>query len=105
MSLSGLRGAAIVAYKLGAGNMQPMRTADCKAKNTRLIIPVREAIMDEMGKWFMGVFTSINRGGRLGPQVASCKRVEAFLEQVGGEGVMQLSALLNIGNTEVVSRL
>jgi len=61
--------------------------------------------MDELGKWFMDVFTSINRGGRLGPQVASCKRVEAFLEQVGGEGVMQLSTLLNIGNAEVVSRL
>jgi hypothetical protein len=70
-----------------------------------LIIPVRETIMDELGKWFMGVFTSINKGGRLGPQVASCKRVEAFLEQVGGEGVMQLSDLLNIGNIEVVSRL
>ncbi|MBN1188609.1 MAG: hypothetical protein JXA46_02550 [Dehalococcoidales bacterium] len=61
--------------------------------------------MDELGKWFMDVFTSINRGGRLGPQAASCKRVESFLEHVGGEGVMQLSALLNIGNTEVVRQL
>jgi len=61
--------------------------------------------MDEMGKWFMDVFTSINRGGRLGPQVASCKRVGAFLEQVGGEGVIHLSTLLNIGNTEAVRRL
>jgi len=61
--------------------------------------------MDELGRWFMDVFTSINRGGRLGPQVASCKRVEAFLEQVGGEGVMHLSTLLNIGNPEAVRRL
>jgi len=61
--------------------------------------------MDELGKWLMGVFTSINRGGRLGPQAASCKRVGAFLEQVSGEGVMQLSDLLNIGNTEVVRQL
>ena len=61
--------------------------------------------MDELGRWFIDVFTSINRGGRLGPQVASCKRVEAFLEQVGGEGVMQLSTLLNTGNAEVVRRL
>jgi len=70
-----------------------------------LIIPVKETIMDELGRWFIDVFTSINRGGRLGPQVASCKRVEAFLEQVGGEGVMQLSTLLNTGNAEVVRRL
>jgi len=69
------------------------------------MIPGKGIIMDELGKWFMGVFTSVNRGGRLGPPAASCKRVETFLEQVGGEGVMQLSTLLNIGNAEVVSRL
>lgn len=61
--------------------------------------------MDELGKWFMDVFTSINRGGRLGPSAASSKKVEAFLEQVGGEGVLKLSTLLNIGNAEMVSRL
>lgn len=61
--------------------------------------------MDELGKWFLDVFTSVNRGGRLGPQVASNKRVQAFLEQVGGEGVMQLSTLLEIGNAEIVSKL
>jgi hypothetical protein len=58
--------------------------------------------MDELGKWFMGVFTSINSGGRLGPPAASRKRVEAFLEQVGGEGVLKLSTMLNVGNTEAV---
>ena len=61
--------------------------------------------MDELGKWFMDVFTSINMGGRFGPSAASSKKVEAFLEQVGGEGVFKLSTLLNIGNAEVVSRL
>jgi hypothetical protein len=61
--------------------------------------------MDELGKWFMEVFTSINKGGRLGPSAASSKKVKAFLEQVGGEGVLKLSTLLNIGNAEVVSRL
>lgn len=61
--------------------------------------------MDELGKWFMEVFTSINSGGRLGPPMASNKRVMAFLEQVGGEGVMQLSTLLNIGNVEAMRRL
>jgi hypothetical protein len=70
-----------------------------------LIISFRKGIMDELGKWFMDVFTSINRGGRLGPPAASSKRVESFLEQVGGEGVMQLSSLLNIGNAELVRRL
>lgn len=62
-------------------------------------------MMDELGKWFLGVFTSVNRGGRLGPQVASRRRVESFLEQVGGEGVLKLATLLKTGNTEVVSRL
>jgi len=61
--------------------------------------------MDELGKWFMDVFTSINGGGRLGPSAASRKRVEAFLEKVGGEGVLKLSTLLNIGDTEAVGRL
>ena len=61
--------------------------------------------MDELGEWFLEVFTSINVGGRLGPPAASRKRVETFLEQVSGEGVMQLSGLLNIGNVEMVRRL
>ncbi len=61
--------------------------------------------MDELGKWFMEVFTSINSGGRLGPAAASNKRVRAFLEQVGGEGVMKLSTVLNIGNAEAVRHL
>lgn len=61
--------------------------------------------MDELGKWFMDVFTSVNRGGRLGPPTASRKRVESFLEQVGGERVLQLSTLLNIGNNEAVREL
>ncbi len=54
--------------------------------------------MDEMGKWFREVFTSINTGGRLGPPAASNKRVGAFLEQVGGEGVLKFSTMLNIGD-------
>ena len=94
-----------MACKLGAGDVQPVRTADCKAKDAGLIIPCQRIIMDELGKWFMNVFTSINTGGRLGPSAALHKRVEAFLEQVGGEGVLKLSTLLNIGNTDVVSRL
>ena len=61
--------------------------------------------MDDMGKWFMGVFTSINSGGRLGPPAASNKRVSTFLERVGGEGVLKLSTMLNIGNAEAVRRL
>jgi hypothetical protein len=61
--------------------------------------------MDELGKWLMDVFTSINRGGRLGPQEASRKRVEAFLEQVGGDGVLKVSTLLNVGDPEAVSQL
>ncbi len=61
--------------------------------------------MDELGKWFLDVFASVNRGGRLGPPAAWNKRVEAFLEQVGGEGVMQLSNLLDIGNAEIVRKL
>ncbi len=61
--------------------------------------------MDELGKWFLDVFASVNRGGRLGPPAASNKRVEAFLGQIGGEGVMQLSTLLDIGNAEVVRKL
>jgi len=61
--------------------------------------------MDELGKWFLGVFASVNMGGRLGPQVASRRRVEAFLEQVGGEGVLKLATLLKIGNAGLVSRL
>jgi len=61
--------------------------------------------MDELGRWFLGVFASVNTGGRLGPQVASHKRVEAFLEQVGGEGAFKLAALFKIGNAELVSRL
>ncbi len=62
-------------------------------------------MMDELGKWFMEVFTSINSGGWLGPPAASSKRVKAFLEQVGGEGVLELSALLKIGNAEAVRHL
>jgi len=61
--------------------------------------------MDELGKWFMEVFTSINTGGRLGPPAASSKRVCAFLEQVGGEGVLKFSTMLNIGNAEAVGKL
>ena len=61
--------------------------------------------MDELGKWFMEVFTSINTGGRLGPPAASSKRVRAFLEQVGGEGVLKFSTMLNIGNAEAVGQL
>ncbi len=61
--------------------------------------------MDELGKWFLDVFASVNRDGRLGPPAASNKRVEAFLGQIGGEGVMQLSTLLDIGNAEVVRKL
>ncbi len=61
--------------------------------------------MDELGKWFLDVFTSVNRGGRLGPAAASNKRVGAFLEQIGGEGVIRLATLLNVGNAETVSRL
>ncbi len=61
--------------------------------------------MDELGKWFMDVFTSVNRGSRLGPQAASNKRVGAFLEQVGGEGVLKLATILNIGNAEGVRNL
>ena len=70
-----------------------------------MIIVVGGIIMDELGKWFLGVFTSVNMGGRLGPQVASRRRVESFLEQVGGEGVLKLATMLNIGDAEVVSRL
>jgi len=61
--------------------------------------------MDGLGKWFMEVFTSINTGGRLGPPAASGKRVRAFLEQVGGEGVLKFSTMLNIGDAEVVGKL
>jgi len=61
--------------------------------------------MDELGKWFLDVFASVNRGGRLGPSAASNKRVGAFLDQVGGEGVLKLAAILNIGNAEVVRKL
>lgn len=61
--------------------------------------------MDELGKWFLEVFTSVNGGGRLGPPVASKKRFESFLEQVGGESVLKLAAMLNVGNAEVVSKL
>jgi hypothetical protein len=61
--------------------------------------------MDELGEWFMEVFTSINTGGRLGPPAASSKRVHAFLEQVGGEGVLKFSTMLNIGNAEAVGKL
>ncbi len=61
--------------------------------------------MDELGKWFLDVFASVNRGGRLGPPIASNKRVEPFLEQIGGEGVLKLATILNIGNAEVVRKL
>ena len=61
--------------------------------------------MDELGKWFMEVFTSINTGGRLGPPAASSKRVHAFLEQVGGEGVLKVSTMLNIGDAVAVGQL
>ena len=61
--------------------------------------------MDERGRWFMEVFTSINSGGRLGPPAASNKRVSDFLEEVGGEGVMKLAAVLNVANAEAVRQL
>ena len=61
--------------------------------------------MDELGKWFMEVFTSINTGGRLGPPAASSKRVRALLEEVGGEGVLKFSTMLNIGDAEAVGKL
>ena len=61
--------------------------------------------MDELGKWFMEVFTSINTGGRLGPPAASSKRVRAFLEQVGGEGVLKFSTMLKIGDAVAVGKL
>jgi hypothetical protein len=61
--------------------------------------------MDELGKWFMEVFTSINKDGRLGPPAASRKRVEALLEEIGGERVMKISTLLNMGNAEKVRDL
>ena len=61
--------------------------------------------MDELGQWFMEVFTSVNSGGRLGPPVASSKCVSAFLEEVGGEGVMMLAAMLNVASTEAVRQM
>lgn len=61
--------------------------------------------MDELGKWFMEVFTSVNRGGRLGPAAAANRRVRTLLEEIGGEGVMKLSALLNVGNAEAIRQL
>ena len=61
--------------------------------------------MDELGKWFMEVFTSINTGGRLGPPAASSKRVRAFLEEVGGEGVLKFSTMLKIGDAVAVGKL
>lgn len=105
VSLYGLQGAADVALNLGAGHMQPVRAVNSETENKGLIIPVQGIIMDELGKWFMDVFTSVNRGGRLGPPTASCKRVKSFLEQVGGERVLQLATLLNIGNAEAVREL
>lgn len=53
----------------------------------------------------MEVFTSINTGGRLGPPAASNKRVRAFLEQVGGEGVLKFSTMLNIGDAVAAGKL
>jgi len=70
-----------------------------------LIIPVGGINMDELGKWFMEVFTSINKDGQLGPPAASRKRVEALLEQIGGDGVMKVATLLKIDNTEKVRDL
>lgn len=61
--------------------------------------------MDELDKWFMEVFTSINTGGRLGPPVASSKRVRAFLEEVGGEGVLKFSTMFKIGDAVAVGKL
>ncbi len=61
--------------------------------------------MDELGKWFLGVITSINGSGRLGPPAASSKCVKAFLEQIGGGGVLKLATMLNIGNTEMFRSL
>jgi hypothetical protein len=61
--------------------------------------------MDKLGKWFMDVFTSINKGGRLGPPEASRKRVEAFLEEAGIESVFELATLMNAGDPEIVSQL
>ena len=61
--------------------------------------------MDELGKWFLEAFSSINKGGRFGPPVACQKRVEACLEEIGGEGVMKLSTMLKIGNADEVRQL
>lgn len=61
--------------------------------------------MDELGKWFLEAFSSVNKGGRLGPPVASQKRVEAFLEEIGGEGVMKLSTILKMSNADEVRQL
>ena len=105
LSLPRLYGAADVAREMGPGYLQPMRPADRETENKGLIIPVTGTIMDELGKWFLGILTSVNKGSRLGPQVASYKRAEAFLEQVGGEGALKLAALFKIGNAELVSRL
>lgn len=61
--------------------------------------------MDRLGKWFWEVFTSINSGGRLGPPAASGKRVNALLGEIGGEGVMKLATVLNVGNPQAVRQL
>jgi hypothetical protein len=61
--------------------------------------------MDELGKWFLEAFSSVNKGGRLGPPVACQKRVEACLEEIGGEGVLKLSTILKIGNADEVRQL
>ncbi len=61
--------------------------------------------MDELGRWFLEAFSSVNKGGRLGPPVACQKRVEACLEEIGGEGVMKLSTMLMIGNADEVRQL
>ncbi len=61
--------------------------------------------MDELGKWFMEVFTSVNKGGRLGPPTASDKRVRDLLEEIGGEGVFKMAMLLNVGSAEAVRQL
>ena len=61
--------------------------------------------MDELGKWFLEAFSSVNKGGRLGPPAAANKRMRAVLEEIGGEGVMKLSTILKIGNAEEIRQL
>jgi hypothetical protein len=61
--------------------------------------------MDEMGKWLLEVITAINGKGRLGPPVATKKRVSALLEELGGEGVFKLATLLNVSHAGDIHQL